>query len=142
MNISDFNNVVQTQVNRSLGTLVQKGVEYGSDVDRLHAFKQAAHLQNITNKEALGGMMVKHTTSIYDMINSGETYSEEMWDEKIGDHINYLLLLRALVAEELLESSLKKLNHMVDSSDKLASLPPHYKPRSEGAEQNIKDPGN
>ena len=46
--------------------------------------------------------MCKHTVSIYDLINDAEIGKDiplEMWDEKIGDSINYLLLLNALVRE-------------------------------------------
>lgn len=44
--------------------------------------------------------MAKHTVSIYDMARSEETFPLEKWDEKITDHINYLILLRAVVVEE------------------------------------------
>ena len=37
--------------------------------------------------------------SVFDMVHSGEDYIEELWDEKICDSINYLLLLR-VAAEE------------------------------------------
>ena len=46
--------------------------------------------------------MSKHTVSVYDLIkaeNRGEDVSLELWDEKIGDHINYLFLLWAAVVE-------------------------------------------
>jgi hypothetical protein len=41
--------------------------------------------------------------SVYDLIRdheAGKHISEELWSEKIGDSINYLLLLTALIAEE------------------------------------------
>ena len=44
-------------------------------------------------------MMAKHTTSVYDMVESGKPYSLELWDEKITDHINYLILLRAALID-------------------------------------------
>lgn len=34
------------------------------------------------------------------MIRAKEAFPLEKWDEKITDHINYLILLRALVVEE------------------------------------------
>jgi hypothetical protein len=49
--------------------------------------------------EACAGMMAKHTVSIYDMCGSEEPFYAEQWDEKITDHINYLILLRAIVYE-------------------------------------------
>ena len=69
-----------------------------NSLDRLQAFKVAAAIQDISPLQALGGMMAKHTTSIYDLINRGCT-DEIMWDEKITDHINYLVLLKCLVLE-------------------------------------------
>ena len=49
-------------------------------------------------------MMAKHTVSIYDMCNSGQKYPIELWNEKITDHINYLLLLRAIIEDEIEDS--------------------------------------
>lgn len=100
MNTEDFEIAIRAQIARCTDVLIQKAAEYASDVDRLHNFKVAAKLQGITVKEALAGMMAKHTTSVYDMVASGQDYSVGMWNEKIGDHINYLLLLRAIIDEE------------------------------------------
>lgn len=90
----------EKRVNKTLYTctdvLCNKAKEYATE-DRLHNFKVAAALQGITPIQALQGMMAKHTVSVADMCASGKDYPEEMWDEKIGDSINYLLLLRALV---------------------------------------------
>jgi hypothetical protein len=99
MKTTEFNQVIGDQIERCSETLIRKEKEYASETDRLSAFKVAARLQGITEKQALAGMMAKHTTSVYDMISGNHIYTEEMWDEKIGDHINYLLLLRAIVAE-------------------------------------------
>lgn len=44
-------------------------------------------------------MMSKHTVSVYDMCESGEQYPIHLWQEKITDSINYLLLLNAMVRE-------------------------------------------
>ena len=77
--------------------------EYAADGDRLHNFKRAAHLQGKTPVGALSGMMCKHTVSIYDLIEGyeeGRAIEPELWDEKIIDSINYLILLRAVLKEE------------------------------------------
>lgn len=94
-----FKTIVENQLDRSREVLLGKAEEYSSAQDRLHNFRVAAKLQGVSEKEALGGMMSKHTVSIFDMIRDDEDISVEMWDEKITDHINYLLLLRALVEE-------------------------------------------
>lgn len=103
MNSQRFDAVLNDQIKRTVDVLGSKAGEYANDKDRLHNFKAAAALQGVTPIEALRGMMTKHTISIYDMIGSGKMFPLEVWDEKIGDHINYLILLRALVTEQEFE---------------------------------------
>lgn len=99
MNATKFNKVIEDVIDKCKNTLCQKAEEYATH-DRLHNFKVAAGIQGITNSAALAGMMAKHTVSIYDMATSDEVFPLAMWDEKICDHINYLLLLKALVIDE------------------------------------------
>jgi hypothetical protein len=94
-----FNTIVEDELKKCTDTLVHKATEYATE-DRLHNFKTAAALENCTPIQALRGMMAKHTVSVYDMCNSGKSYPIELWEEKITDSINYLLLLKALVEED------------------------------------------
>jgi len=98
MKTEQFNEIINKQIKRSLDVLVVKAKEYATD-DRLHNFKVAAVLQHETPVQALQGMLIKHTVSINDMCNSGFPYHIEVWNEKITDSINYLLLLSALIRE-------------------------------------------
>jgi hypothetical protein len=98
MKTDEFNAIIGEQIDRSINVLVTKAKEYATD-DRLHNFKVAAELQGETPIQALAGMMAKHTVSVYDMCHSDEQFPIELWNEKITDSINYLLLLRALVEE-------------------------------------------
>lgn len=100
MTIERFNEIIQQQLRKTADLLTVKGNEYAPDVDRLAAFKQAADLQQISVPEALGGMLAKHIVSIYQMLHNASLYTDEKWDEKINDAINYLLLLKACIAEE------------------------------------------
>lgn len=100
MDANKFNLAVEEQVQRSLSVLVTKASEYASE-DQLHNFKIAASLQGRSPRQALAGMMAKHTVSIYDMLKKDDYYDITVWDEKITDHINYLLLLRGIIAEEI-----------------------------------------
>lgn len=102
MNSEACDRVFENQVKECLDTLRVKEAEYAEDFDRLHNFKVSARVQGVIPIQALGGMMVKHTTSIYDLIRNEENYSASpaLWHEKITDHINYLLLLRALLQEK------------------------------------------
>ncbi len=100
MTNSEFNKIVEEQLQYCQSLLCKKGEEYDSDSnDRFHAFKVAAGLQGITPRQALAGMMAKHTISIYDLIRQ-EGSNLTIWEEKITDHINYLLLLKGLLMDE------------------------------------------
>ena len=101
INTENFNKIIHEQIERCEATLCKKADEYATD-DRLHNFKVAAGLQDCLPTTALGGMMCKHTVSVYDMLRGleeGKSYPLELWDEKIGDSINYLLPLAAAVRE-------------------------------------------
>lgn len=81
--------------------LLSKGQEYNSEEDRLAAFKQAAALERTTPQRALFGMVSKHLVSLQNMCDTEiRDYTPEKWKEKIGDTINYMLLLKGLVDEE------------------------------------------
>lgn len=99
MKQNEFEKVVNEQLDYCRYLLVEKCKEYATGVDRLNAFKKAGALQDVSPKEALAGMMAKHTFSMYEMCHD-ENHSIEKWTEKITDHINYLLLLKAIVIEE------------------------------------------
>lgn len=40
--------------------------------------------------------MMKHFESLYDIIMSDKDVPPEMWDEKMGDELNYLFLIDAM----------------------------------------------
>lgn len=97
-----FQTICQEQMNICSDVLFNKAKEYAQDNDRLHNFRSAAGMTGDSMRAALAGMMLKHTISVYDMCRSTKQYPLELWTEKITDHINYLLLLKAVVVEELM----------------------------------------
>jgi hypothetical protein len=99
LNAEEFEAVYDQMSTMSRWTLVEKAKEYASDGDRLHNFKIAAALTQSSEEQALWGFLVKHLVSLSDMVTSGDEYTDAQWDEKIGDAINYLFLLRAQVQE-------------------------------------------
>lgn len=105
MNTEQFNASIEDQIETCRLILVDKAKEYASDVDRLHNFRVAGNVQGITPRQALVGMMAKHTVSIYDMGSSNQDFSGYLWSEKITDHINYLLLLKAVLDDEAFEKA-------------------------------------
>lgn len=99
MTLNDFNTIVDSLLDTTKNTLIRKTDEYNLDVDRLSCFKRAAAIQQVTSAQALLGMMTKHIVSIYDIVESDTWVTEAMAKEKIGDAINYLCLLYAVLAE-------------------------------------------
>ncbi len=99
MNNEIFTNIVEEQIQRCTDVLIQKQSEYATE-DRLHNFRTTATLTQSTLQSACAGFMAKHTVSIYDMCHSDKKFTLEQWNEKITDHMNYLLLLRCIVNEE------------------------------------------
>ena len=96
-----FERLVERRITKIRSTLMRKAKEYASDKDRFHNFKVAALMNTTTPEKALKGMMLKHEVSVLDMINSPEKVTKEMVDEKIGDNINYLILLEGLLKEKI-----------------------------------------
>ena len=103
MNAKDFDNIVGARLNWCEKTLCAKGDEYARDGDRLWNFKAAGRKRNQHPAQALAGMEVKHDVSVDDIIDGlarGIVPPKELVAEKIGDSINYLLLLEGLIEEE------------------------------------------
>ena len=48
------------------------------------------------------GMLAKHLSSLEQMVRMDKklSYANNVWEEKLGDAINYLILLEAMVYEE------------------------------------------
>ena len=99
MNFDDFNRIVDGTFDTCRELLIMKGEEYSKGYDRLDQFKKATTLTGQYPINNLAGMMVKHTTKLYDFVDK-KGVSEGAWNEVIHDHINYLILLKALLQDE------------------------------------------
>ena len=100
MTTSDFNEIAEGQLEHIKNVLVCKATEYNLDTsDRFSDFKRAAALTGHTPEQVLYSYMLKHIMSITDMVQSGDTFSKERWEEKIGDIQVYLTLLRGLLED-------------------------------------------
>jgi len=108
MNVKNFNEMLEARIKKTREVLAAKNKEYASDVDKLHNFKRAGKMLQIAPEYALVGMMVKHTISILDIVdkinNNKEYPTKEMIEEKVGDNVNYLILLEALIKEHIDET--------------------------------------
>ena len=99
MTTPEFNKIVESQLDRIKNVLVKKQAEYNLDTDRLSVFKHGAGISEETPEQVLYGFMLKHIISVTDMINSKGNYTEELWNEKITDICNYLILLQGLLRD-------------------------------------------
>ena len=95
--MSNFNKLVKNRCEKIHSVLASKAKEYAVDNNRFHNFDLAAAVNNTTPEKALWGMATKHLVSVIDIVNSPETVSLELIEEKIGDMINYLILLEGLL---------------------------------------------
>lgn len=103
---NDFDQIVDSRVRKIVSTLASKGEEYASE-DRLYNFKCAASITNTSPEQALLGMLSKHLVSVLDLISGKLENTGAMVNEKIGDSINYLILLEALLTERRASNTIK-----------------------------------
>jgi hypothetical protein len=104
MKLKDFDAVVEERLGKCREVLTSKNKEYASDVDKLENFKQAAGMKGETPERALWGMWVKHITSIRKIVEDldrGKVPTLALAAEKLGDNINYSLLLEGLLRERI-----------------------------------------
>lgn len=115
MNEKDFGKVVESRIDKIRSVLGAKAKEYASDTDRLHNFKKGAAMFGCTPETHCLMLASKHSISIADMVAAldkpslsdainaalqpGDAIAK--WEEKIGDAINYLILLEGLVKERI-----------------------------------------
>ena len=103
MKPNKFQEVLARRLVQTGKTLEGKGTEYGSFYDRLHNFKAAGRILGTSPEKALEGMLAKHLVSVQVIVARAEigdcAPSQAVVDEKIGDCINYFILLEALLTE-------------------------------------------
>lgn len=91
-------------INKCLVTMFSKNASYNHDNDKLANFKASARCQGLTPEQVCINFAEKHRESIYNTlvagINRGEPLPSDEWvKEKLGDMINYMLLLNAIIEE-------------------------------------------
>jgi hypothetical protein len=102
MTPKQFQQIVDERRAKMDAVLKHKAVEYSRGGDRLHNFKTGSAFRKRKPTSLCWDFNVKHLTSINDLVDdieAGKMPSAEMVDEKVGDAINYLVLLEALIAE-------------------------------------------
>jgi hypothetical protein len=94
-----FNELVNARCSKIRTTLNKKAKEYATDDDRFHNFNKAGQMLGSTPEKALWGFLMKHIVSVSDMVEHPEIVTKELIDEKIGDCVNYFILLEGLLQQ-------------------------------------------
>ncbi len=121
MRHEQFEKILEERLTLTRKILASKNAEYSSGTDKLHNFKRAGAMEQCSPEKALVGMWTKHIISLLDIVDEIERKCGinarcfpsfnpdeyiEMVEEKIGDAINYLILLEALIKERKTEVEL------------------------------------
>lgn len=99
MTIERFNEITKEFIAKTEATLITKQDEYNLGQDRFEFFKHMAKIENCTNEQALVHCVAKHLTSFFDMVDSNEEFTRQRWFEKLGDIVNYMILLYGLLED-------------------------------------------
>ena len=104
MTTEDFNNFLDfVYENHIKKVMCSKSKEYARGDDKLYNFHRASEMSGESPVECLRGMKLKHDVSLDDMLNDLDDeifHPQELWQEKLHDEINYLLLLWGLLMEQ------------------------------------------
>lgn len=102
----DFEVFLKRMVDSTYDTLAKKASEYSNGDHRMHNFSVAKTLQGLicvnTEESAAWNLLSKQLASVIDMINNNRTvYDIDVITEKIGDCVNYLLLIGAMIEDRI-----------------------------------------
>jgi hypothetical protein len=103
MTVDAFNAILARRLKLTETVLGTKARDYATAADRLHNFKASAAVTRETPAQVCVGFFVKHLTSVLDMVGAqanGVHVPPELIDEKLGDALNYLILLEAILLEK------------------------------------------
>jgi hypothetical protein len=103
MDQKTFSKILENRLKQIKSVLGEKAGEYAQRGDRLHNFKVAARANQMSPEQALWGMATKHLVSVMDLVNGDLCAKPAVVNEKIGDMINYLILLEAIFKEDIAE---------------------------------------
>ncbi len=109
MNTFNFQEETDKFLESTLSTMFEKGRDYASVNNFFSNFEQATGISFCDTREGvLWHYLTKHLQSIKDMVNVLEVggknhghFTKAKVDEKIGDAINYLLILRGMLTERV-----------------------------------------
>lgn len=104
LTFKEFEVICKERYEKSRKTLIEKGKEYATEDNAMDSFHEQASLSMHDKPTSVAWeLMVKHLYSVRRMIseyeNKGTIPTSYMINEKIGDALNYLILIEALFEE-------------------------------------------
>ena len=102
MTIKEFKKLLENTFEKSRKTYDHKMNEYATDLDVFKSFKEGVGFSFQSTPEGVAwNYACKHFESIKTIISKcpGEVPTDELLDEKIGDAINYLIIIKGLIKE-------------------------------------------
>ena len=102
MKIKDFNKLLESRFKKTRETYSKKMNEYANHLDVFKSFKEGVGFSFHDTPEGVAWEYAcKHFESIKNIISKcpGEVPTDELLEEKIGDAINYLIILEGLIKE-------------------------------------------
>ena len=99
----EFERFFEERVQKCREVLIEKAKEYANDEDRMKNFNTAGRMLNLKPYQVAFLYMMKHFESIYEIVIEDKYVSPKVWDEKIGNLINYLFLIDAMKRKEMEE---------------------------------------
>ena len=102
MTREDFSRRVEKRIDLVRQSLLTKHKEYAKDDNVFRNFDEAAGGLSLhsTSAEVLWSYMTKHLVSIKDIVADNKPVDPAVVSEKIGDVINYLILLEAMLNQQ------------------------------------------
>jgi hypothetical protein len=99
MTREDFSRRVEKRIDLIRQTLLTKHKEYAKDDNVFRNFDEAAGGLSLhgSSAEVLWSYMTKHLVSVKDIVANNKPVDPAVVSEKIGDVINYLVLLEAML---------------------------------------------
>lgn len=104
MSEREFEEILTKRLDKIRNVLGTKAKEYVRNGDRLHNFNVGARLDGVSRERVLHGFLLKHYISYMDMLNDmdkGILPTEEYVDEKLGDIINYFILMEQSIKNKI-----------------------------------------
>ena len=102
MKIKNFKNLLEERFEKTRKTYSRKMNEYATDLDVFQSFKEGVGFSFQNTPEGVAwNYAAKHFESIKNIVSKipDEIPSHELVDEKIGDAINYLIIIEGLIKE-------------------------------------------